>query len=47
MLSEIAFGESDHQTFSVGLERFLLHYEFNDYLKVSLGRATSGNLDGV
>jgi hypothetical protein len=42
VLSEIAFGESDHQTFTVDLERFLLQYEFNDYLKMSFGRYQTG-----
>jgi hypothetical protein len=40
--SEIAFGEGDHQTFSVDLERFLLQYEFNDHLKMSFGRYQTG-----
>jgi hypothetical protein len=47
VLSEIAFGEFDHQTFTVDLERFLLHYEFNDYLKVSLAVQQAGTFDGV
>lgn len=38
IVSEIAFGEADHQTFGVDLERFLFLYEFNDHLKVSFGR---------
>ena len=42
VLAEIAFGEFDHQTFNVDLERFLLHYEFNDYLKLSVGRYQTG-----
>jgi len=42
VLSEIAFGELDHQTFSVDLERFLLLYEFNDHLKMSFGRYQTG-----
>jgi hypothetical protein len=41
-LSEIAFGEFDHQTFSIDLERFLLRYEFNDHFKISLGRYQTG-----
>ena len=41
-LSEIAFGEGDHQTFGVDLERFLLQYESNDHLKISLGRYQTG-----
>jgi hypothetical protein len=42
VLSEIAFGEGDHQTFTVDLERFLLQYEFNDHLKISFGRYQTG-----
>jgi hypothetical protein len=42
VLSEIAFGEGDHQTFNVSLERFLLQYEFNDHLKTSFGRYQTG-----
>jgi hypothetical protein len=42
VLAEIAFGELDHQTFNVDLERFLLHYEFSDYLKMSFGRYQTG-----
>lgn len=42
VLSEIAFGELDHQTFNVDLERFLLQYEFNDHLKMSFGRYQTG-----
>jgi hypothetical protein len=42
VLSEIAFGEGDAQTFNVDLERFLLNYEFNDHLKMSFGRYQTG-----
>jgi hypothetical protein len=42
VLSEIALGEFDDQTFTVDLERFLLKYEFNDHLKMSFGRYQSG-----
>ena len=42
VLAEIAFGELDHQTFNVDLERFQVHYEFSDYLKVSFGRYQTG-----
>ncbi len=42
VLSEIAVGELDHQTFNVDLERFLLQYEFSDYLKMSFGRYQTG-----
>ena len=42
VVAEIAFGEGDHQTFSVDLERFLLLYEFSDHLKMSFGRYQTG-----
>jgi hypothetical protein len=42
VLAEIAFGELDHQTFNVDLERFLVHYEFSDHLKMSFGRYQTG-----
>jgi hypothetical protein len=42
VLSEIAFGERRARTFSVDLERFLLKYDFDDYLKVSFGRYQTG-----
>jgi hypothetical protein len=42
VLSEIAFGETDDQNFNVDLERFLLKYDFNDHLKISLGRYQTG-----
>ena len=38
VLSEIVFGEEDAQTFNVDLERVLLKYDYNDYLKMSFGR---------
>jgi len=42
VVAEVAFGELDHQTFSVDLERFLVHYEFSDYFKMSFGRYQTG-----
>jgi hypothetical protein len=42
VLSEIAFGEFDHQTFGVDLERFLLQYEFSDHFRMSFGRYQTG-----
>lgn len=42
VLSEIAFGELDHQSFNVNLERFLLQYEFSDHLRMSFGRYQTG-----
>lgn len=38
VLAEIAFKEGDAQGFSVDLRRLLLKYDFNDHLKLSLGR---------
>jgi len=42
VVSEIAFGEGDAQSFNVDLERFLLKYDFNDHLKMSFGRYQTG-----
>ena len=42
VVSEIAFGEGDNQSFNVDLERFLLQYEFNDNFKIELGRYQTG-----
>jgi hypothetical protein len=42
VLAEIAFGELDNQTFNVDLERFLVHYELSDYVKMSFGRYQTG-----
>jgi hypothetical protein len=42
VLAEIAFGESDDQNFNVDLERFLLKYDVNEHMKVSLGRYQTG-----
>jgi hypothetical protein len=42
VLSEIAFGEGDGQTFNVDLDRFLLKYDFDDHLKMSFGRYQTG-----
>jgi hypothetical protein len=38
VLAEINFGETDAQTFEVDLERLLLNYDFNDHLRVAVGR---------
>ena len=38
MLADLAFEESDAQTFSVDVRRLLLKYDFNEYLRVSFGR---------
>lgn len=38
VLAEIAFKEGDAQGFSVDLRRLLLKYDFNDHLKLSVGR---------
>jgi hypothetical protein len=42
MLSEIAIGEGDAQSYSVGLERVLLNYDYNDHLRMSFGRYQTG-----
>ena len=42
VVSEIAFGETADQNFNVDLERFLLKYDVNDHLKMSLGRYQTG-----
>jgi hypothetical protein len=42
VLSEIAFGENDAQSFGVDLERLLLKYDQNDGLKLSFGRYHTG-----
>jgi hypothetical protein len=42
VLSEIAFGEGDAQTFSVDLERVLFKYDYNDHLRMSFGRYHTG-----
>jgi hypothetical protein len=38
VLAEINFEETDAQTFEVDLERLLLNYDFNDHLRVAVGR---------
>lgn len=38
VLSEMVFGEEDAQSFGVDLERVLFKYDYNDHLKLSLGR---------
>jgi hypothetical protein len=42
VLSEMAFGEGDAQSFSIDLERVLLKYDLNDHLKMSFGRYHTG-----
>jgi hypothetical protein len=42
VLSEIAFGEGDAQTFGVDLERVLFNYDYNDHLRMSFGRYHTG-----
>jgi hypothetical protein len=42
VLSEIAFGEGDAQTFNVDLERVLFKYDYNDHLRMSFGRYHTG-----
>jgi hypothetical protein len=42
VLSEIVIGEGDAQSFDVDLERVLFKYEYNDHLKLSLGRYHTG-----
>jgi hypothetical protein len=42
VLSEIVFGEDDAQKFGVDLERILLKYDYNDHLRMSLGRYHTG-----
>jgi hypothetical protein len=38
VLSEIAFGEGDAQSYKVDLRRLLLKYDYNERWKMSLGR---------
>ena len=38
VLAEMVFGESDAQSFDIDMERVLLKYDHNDYLKLSFGR---------
>jgi hypothetical protein len=42
VLSEIAFGEGNAQTYSVDLERMLFNYDYNDHLRMSFGRYHTG-----
>ncbi|MGO9167808.1 MAG: hypothetical protein ACLP56_13145 [Candidatus Sulfotelmatobacter sp.] len=42
VLSEIAIGEGDAQTYSVELERVLFKYDYNDHLRMSFGRYQTG-----
>ena len=42
VLSEIVFGEEDAQRFGVDLERVLFKYDYNDHLRMSLGRYQTG-----
>ncbi|HSS99002.1 MAG TPA: hypothetical protein VLK33_18330, partial [Terriglobales bacterium] len=42
VLSEVVFGEEDAQEFSVDLERILFKYDYNDHLRISLGRYHTG-----
>src|SRR5882724_10054090 len=41
-LAEVVIGEGDAQSFDVDLERVLFKYDYNDYLKVSVGRYHTG-----
>src|SRR5712692_8817216 len=42
VLSEIAFGEGEAQTFRVDLKRVLFNYDYNDHLRMSFGRYHTG-----
>jgi hypothetical protein len=42
VLAEIVFGQDDTQAFGVDLERTLLKYDYNDHLKLSVGRFHTG-----
>ena len=42
VLSEIAIGEGDAQTYSIELERMLFKYDYNDHLRMSFGRYQTG-----
>jgi len=41
-LAEIVFGEGDGQSFNVDLDRLLMKYNYNDHLKISVGRYHTG-----
>jgi hypothetical protein len=38
VLSEIAIGEGDAQSYNIDLERMLFNYDYNDHLRMSFGR---------
>jgi hypothetical protein len=42
VLSEIVFEEQDAQSFAVDLQRVLLKYDYNNYLRMSFGRYQTG-----
>ena len=42
VLSEVVIGEGDAQSFDVDLERVLFKYDYNDHLRMSLGRYHTG-----
>jgi hypothetical protein len=42
VLTEMAFGEGDAQSFHVDLERVLFNYDHNDHLRMSFGRYHTG-----
>jgi hypothetical protein len=42
VLSEIVIGEDDAQSFNVDLERVLFKYDYNDHLRLSMGRYHTG-----
>jgi hypothetical protein len=42
VLSEIAIGEGDAQSYTIDLERVLFNYDYNDHLRMSFGRYQTG-----
>ncbi|MFY9560872.1 MAG: hypothetical protein WAQ52_11615 [Terriglobales bacterium] len=42
VLAEIVFGEGDAESFGVDVERALVKYDYNDHLKISVGRYHTG-----
>jgi hypothetical protein len=42
VLSELAIGEGDAQSYSIELERMLFKYDYNDHLRMSFGRYQTG-----
>jgi len=42
VLSEVVFSENAEKEFEIDVERLLLKYDFNDYLKLSFGRYHTG-----